>query len=140
MSQSFDHDSLPEAFRPFSRLCAILDALPPGHQIADAAYLRSVIPGHWPTMGDLRALTVILRGRALLALNATAGIPDELLARWHAHALHAKFCNLEEAAERLMDEFERHVDADGTRYRNSLASYIDGPFRAALDAVRLDGK
>lgn len=39
---------------PFKRLLAILEALP--NKLPDDEPLRDVIPGLWPTVGDLRKL------------------------------------------------------------------------------------
>ncbi len=40
---------------PFIRVVAIIDSLPPGHLPSDETPLRDVLPGVWPTLGELRA-------------------------------------------------------------------------------------
>lgn len=41
---------------PFRRVLGVIDALPSGVRPADGTPLRDVIPGTWPTLGELRAL------------------------------------------------------------------------------------
>jgi hypothetical protein len=92
---TFDHDSLTPEFQPFSRLLALLEALPtPLH---DTHPLRSAIPAGWPTVGDLRALVAALRRDDAARLLASIALlrysleayqasysevyPDDVLAR-----------------------------------------------------------
>lgn len=42
------------AIKPFERLLGVLEALP--NRLDDGIPLRDVIPGLWPTVGDLREL------------------------------------------------------------------------------------
>lgn len=42
------------AIKPFERLLGVLDALP--SRVEDGVPLLDVIPGLWPTVGDLREL------------------------------------------------------------------------------------
>ncbi|NOV15907.1 hypothetical protein E5S70_07380 [Ensifer adhaerens] len=56
MTERRDHEALPKALQPFSRVLAIHDALPDGFKPSDATPLREILPGIWPTTADLRAL------------------------------------------------------------------------------------
>lgn len=48
--------ALIEAAAPFARVANLLDALPPGHAALYTTPLRDVLPGAWPTVGDVRRL------------------------------------------------------------------------------------
>lgn len=53
---------LAKAIDPFRRVIAIIDALPQGHVPGDGEPLRNVLPGVWPTLGDLRTLVKAVKG------------------------------------------------------------------------------
>ena len=52
-------DESPEA--RVLRMLNIVDALPPGHLPNDDTPLREVLPGAWPTLGDLRGLAAFVQ-------------------------------------------------------------------------------
>jgi hypothetical protein len=51
-----DHEKLPLALQPFSRVLAVHDALPARFKPSDETPLCEIFPGVWPTISDLRAL------------------------------------------------------------------------------------
>lgn len=51
-----DHDSLPGWLQPFSRVLAVLDALPGEPGQLDHLSLAEALPRAWPKVGDLRRL------------------------------------------------------------------------------------
>lgn len=56
MSKTPELKILLKACDTFGRACRIIDALPPGHERMNSDLLRNVLPGIWPTVGDLRKL------------------------------------------------------------------------------------
>lgn len=53
------NDESPEA--RVLRVLNVIDALPPGHLPSDDTPLRDVLPGAWPTLGDLRGLAAFVQ-------------------------------------------------------------------------------
>lgn len=48
-------NSIEDVCAPFVRLANVMDALP-GKRIDDETPLRDLVPGRWPTLGDVRRL------------------------------------------------------------------------------------
>ena len=46
---------------PFIRVLSVIDALPSGHVPNDQTPLRDVLPGTWPTLGELRELIAAIK-------------------------------------------------------------------------------
>ncbi len=51
-----DHDALPEAVRPFSRLLETIEAQHVVSPLPDDALMPAWAPDAWPVMGNLRRL------------------------------------------------------------------------------------
>ena len=64
-----------EAGKPFVSVANIIDALPDSHHVSDATPLRDVLPGVWPTVGELRKLRDALEYRLPSAINPDDEIP-----------------------------------------------------------------
>ncbi len=55
------NEPLRKAVDPFDRVLKILDTLSPANKPSDTLPLRSVLPGVWPTLGELRLLVEAIK-------------------------------------------------------------------------------
>lgn len=56
-----ERDRLREALEPFRRVLAVTDALPAEFKPSDDIPLREVMPGAWPSIGELRGVLAALQ-------------------------------------------------------------------------------